>query len=80
MAEAVDVQSGDVVLVRGVTTFMAMVQRVSPRRLAIEPCNPAIRERAIRPEQVITVYRAIGRARSAPRRLQPSPRQLRLDE
>jgi len=80
MAEAVDLQRGDVVLVRGVTTFMAMVHRVSPRRLIIEPCDPSIRERAIRPEQVVTVYRAIGRPRSGPRRLEPSPRQLRLDE
>jgi len=80
MAEAVDVRNGDVVLVRGVTTFIAMVQRVSPRRLVVEPCDPSIRERAIRPEQVITVYRAVGRPRAVPRRLEPSPRQLRLDE
>ncbi len=80
MEPEVQVRSGDVVLVSRVETYFAQVQRVDGRRVTITPCDRAIRDRLIRVEEIKRVYRAVGHATAHPRRLRPSPRQLRLDE
>jgi len=78
--DAVRPQKGDVVMVNRVRTFFALVERVDGRRLAIRPLDPRIDDTLVRPHEIVQVYRAVGRPARPPKRLRPSPRQLRLDD
>jgi hypothetical protein len=78
--DPVEVHDGDVVLVRRRGVFFAIVRRVSPRRIAIEPMDPRRRDRSVTLEEIVTVYRAVGAPVAPPKRLRPSPKQLRLGE
>jgi hypothetical protein len=80
MAEPVDIRDGDVVLVHRVELYYARVERAGPRDLVIQPMDSRIGDRRVRVDEVRQVYRAIGRPAPPPTRLQPSPRQLRLDD
>lgn len=80
MPDPVQIRDGDVVLINRRGVFFAVVRRVSPRRISIEPMEPRRRDRSVTAEEIVTVYRALGAPAPPPRRLRPSPQQLRLDE
>ena len=80
MADEVDIRDGDLVLVSRGTTYVAWVQRAGAANLLISPCDRSIPDRRVRRDEIQAVYRRIGRPGTAPGRLRPSPRQLRLDD
>jgi hypothetical protein len=77
---SVELRVGDVVLVNRSTTYLARVEHVAPRRISIAPADSRVRDRVIKPDEIVDVYRRVGRPRPAPARLRPSPKQLRLDD
>jgi len=81
MADDVQLRNGDLVLVRRGKTFFAVVSSCAARQVAIEPCDPTIHDRLVRPSEILQVYRPVGRPGDASgQRLRPTPRQLRLDD
>jgi len=81
VADPVQLLNGDVVLVRRHGAYFAVVTNAGARRVAVEPCDPAIKDRIVRPSEIDQVYRPVGRpGDSSGCRLRPSPRQLRLDD
>jgi hypothetical protein len=80
VADPVQVHDGDVLLIGRRGVFFAVARRVSPRRISIEPIDPRRRDRSVKPDEIVTVYRAVGPPLSPPRRLRPAPRQLRSDD
>lgn len=81
MADSVDIQDGDLVLVRRGGVYVAWVQRAGARHVVVEPCDRSIRDRRVRVDDIVAVYRRVG-SPAQPRdgRLKPSPRQLRLED
>jgi hypothetical protein len=81
VADDVQLRNGDLVLVRRGKTYFAVVANCAARQVAIEPCDPRISDRLVRPSEILQVYRPVGRPRdNADRTLRPAPRQLRFDE
>jgi hypothetical protein len=80
VAEPADIRNGDLVLVARRGAFVAWVRRAGPQMLVIEPCDRSVGDRRVRRSEVRAVYRHVGAPDAGPDRLQPSPRQLRLDD
>ena len=80
MPDPVEIRAGDIVRVRRVELYYAVVERAGPRDLAIRPLDPRIRDSRVRIEEVERVFRDIGSPAPPPARLRPSPRQLRFDD
>jgi hypothetical protein len=80
VAEEVEIRDGDIVQVRRVELYYARVERAGARDVVIQPLDPRIADRRVRLTEITRVFREIGVPGSAPLRLRPSPRQLRLDE
>ena len=80
MADPVEIRDNDIVLVHRVELYYARVERAGARDLVVEPLDPRVPDRRVRVAEVKAVYRFVGAPTTAPARLRPSPRQLRLDD
>ena len=81
MPDPAEIRDGDIVLVRRVELFYAVVERAGARDVVVRPLDPRIRDRRVRVEEIRRVFRDVGApAAAAPGRLLPSPRQLRFDD
>ena len=80
MPDPVEIQAGDIVQVQRVELYYARVERAGARDLVITPLDPRVADRRIRVSEVKRVVRDVGTPASAPARLRPSPRQLRLED
>jgi len=78
--DPVEIQAGDIVQVQRLELYYARVERAGPRDLVITPLDPRVADRRIRVSEVRRVFRDVGTPASAPARLRPSPRQLRLED
>jgi hypothetical protein len=68
------------VQVHRVEVYYARVERAGARDLVIQPLNPRIPDRRVPVEEITRVFREVGIPGPVPRRLRPSPRQLRFDD
>ncbi len=80
MPDPVEIQAGDIVQVQRVELYYARVERAGARDLVITPLDPRVADRRIRVSEVKRVFRDAGTPATAPARLRPSPRQLRLED
>lgn len=80
MSDPVEIREGDLVMVTRGGVYVAWVHRAGPRDVVIQPCDPSIEDRRVSIDEITAVYRLAGRPAAAPKRLRPSPRQLRLDD